>query len=44
MRKDLEIMQDIIKDMNDIAQKRAQKGDIVMFDIEEKDVDDGLDE
>jgi len=36
-------MQDIIKDMNDIAQKRAHKGEIVMFDIEEKD-DDGLDE
>jgi len=38
IRKDMEIMQDIIKDMNDIAKKRAQqRWEFVMFDIEEKD-------
>jgi len=39
VRKDMEIMRDIIKDMNDIAKKRAERGEFVMFDIEEKDED-----
>jgi len=39
IRKDMEIMRDIIKDMNDIAKKRAERGEFMMFDIEEKDED-----